>query len=58
MISLLLSLPKKLPKVLSNNQIPFLETDSLGYYEKEIRRDAIYPIEAKHIQYTITNQVL
>lgn len=32
-------------------QIAFLETDSAGYYQQEIRRDARYPIEAKHIKY-------
>lgn len=35
----------------NRNQIAFLETDSLGYYEKQIRRDAIYPVETKHIKY-------
>ncbi len=35
----------------NDRQIAFLETDSTGYYEKEIRRDHTYPIEAKHIKY-------
>ncbi|MCY2688275.1 OmpA family protein [Salinimicrobium sp. TH3] len=35
----------------NNNQMSFLETDSLGYYEKHIKRDATYPIETKHIKY-------
>lgn len=35
----------------NSNQIAFLETDSLGFYQKEIRRDFMYPIEAKHIKY-------
>lgn len=35
----------------NRQQIAFLETDSLGYYETQIRRDMRYPIEAKHIKY-------
>lgn len=35
----------------NNNQIAFLQTDSLGNYKIEIKRDSYYPIEAKHIKY-------
>ncbi|MGI0106291.1 OmpA family protein [Salinimicrobium sp. WS361] len=35
----------------NEQQIAFLKTDSVGYYEMEIRRDVKYPIEAKHIKY-------
>lgn len=35
----------------NNNQIAFLQTDSLGHYEVKIKRGEIYPIEAKHIEY-------
>lgn len=35
----------------NDNQIVFLETDSIGNYRTEISRDKEYPIEAKHIKY-------
>ncbi|HET8855322.1 MAG TPA: OmpA family protein [Salinimicrobium sp.] len=35
----------------NESQIAFLETDSLGRYQTEVKRGIIYPINAKHIEY-------